>query len=45
MSALAPMALFPNGLLAWTCVVGAVDGTLGTLLGAWLYDGRRWGGA
>ena len=40
-AALMPLALFPNRLLAWTILVGLLDGTLATLLGAWLYD-RRW---
>ena len=41
MAAMQPLALFPNRLLAWTVLVGILDGGVGTLLGAWLYDGLR----
>ena len=41
-SALAPLELFPNRLLLWTMGIGILDGYAATLLGAWLYDRRRW---
>ena len=40
-AAMQPLALFPNGLLACTVLVGLFDGGLATLLGSWLYDGIR----
>jgi hypothetical protein len=36
--ALAPMEIFPNRLLALVVAVGAVDGTVAVVLGAWIYD-------
>ena len=32
----------PNHLLMLTIGVGAIDGVLATMIGAWLYDGARW---
>jgi len=40
--ALQPLALFPNRLLGLTILVGLGDGVLGTILGAWLYEGMKW---
>ena len=38
MLALMPLDIFPNRLLAMVIAVGAVDGTLAVVVGAWIYD-------
>ena len=40
--ALQPLRLFPNRLLALTILVGLGDGVVGTILGAWLFEGLAW---
>lgn len=42
MLAMLPLKIFPDSLL-WSVIgVGAFDGTLGTLLGCWIYDAANW---
>lgn len=40
--AMQPLGLLPNRLLGLTILVGLGDGVIGTLLGAWLFEGMKW---